>query len=124
MTDVSSNREYGSLHEAALDALPHPVMVHDDSVVLYVNPAACRAFRADDASQLVGRALSELVHPDGRAAGEQRRRMVLEQGTTFSRLDVKLLALDGSVVYANGHGQKITYNGVPAIMVTGHIQES
>lgn len=115
---------YDSLHEAALDALPHAVLVHDFSTILYVNTAACRAFRADEPSQLVGRQVAELVHPDGRAAGEQRRKMVLDQGATFTRLDVKLLALDGSVIYASGHGQRITFNGSPAIMVTGEVLES
>jgi len=122
---VESGNEHGcgSLQEAALDALPHPVMVHDKSTVLYVNPAACRVFRASDASQLVGRPISDLVHPDGRPAGEERRRMVIDDGTTFTSLRVKLLAIDGTVVYASGHGQRITYNGTPAILVTGTLAD-
>lgn len=105
------------LHEAALEALPVPVIVHDLEFVIYANAAACAAFRATDRTQIEGHLITDFVHEDGLDAGRERRRLILEEGHGFSNVLVKALAVDGTAVYFTGSGIRIVYNGRPAILI-------
>jgi len=111
-----------TLHEAALDELPWPILVHDHDCVLYVNRAALSALGARDSTQIEGRPIAEIVHPDGAEAGTARRRIVLEQGHAVTDVPVKLLGVDGVTRYAIATGRPVRYgNAEKAVLVTAVI---
>lgn len=107
------------LHEAALDSLPYPVIVHDEDTVLYANREALSWLKCADRCDLEGRPLSEIVHEDGREAGLARRRLIIERGLSLRDIAVKLIARDGSTVYAQGDAERFFFSGRPAILVVG-----
>lgn len=117
--DEATGHRNVDLHEAALDGLPLPVIVHDLEMIIYANPEACRVLGAEQRTQLEGQALSTIVHPDGREAGAQRRQLLLETGHVFRDISVKMLDLSGATVYVTGTATRIFYCGRPAIMFTG-----
>lgn len=104
------------LHEAALEGMPLPVIVHDLEMVIYANAEACRALGAASRELLEGRPLSEITHPDGREAGSERRRFLMETGHVFRDIAVKMLDVNGETVYVTGNASRIIYCGRPAIM--------
>ena len=108
------------LHEVALEAFPHPIIIHD-SHVIYMNAAARKVLRAESLEDVVGEPMRRFVHPDARDAGDVRRRMLLEQGGTINSLSVKLLSLQGSILYAICDACSIEFRGKRAIMVTGRV---
>jgi len=108
-----------SLHEAALEGLPLPIIVHDVDMIIYANPEACRVLGATDPAELEGRAISDIVHPDGREAGLQRRKLLLETGGSFRDVAVKLIDLKGATLYLTGAANCIVYCGRPAILFVG-----
>jgi len=118
---MSSSQETGSmdLYEAALEGLPLPVIVHDADMIIYANPEACRVLSARDRTQLEGLPISNIVHPDGREAGLQRRKLLLESGGSFRDVAVKLVDLEGSTLYVTGSANTIVYCGRPAILFVG-----
>jgi len=118
---MSSAQETGNmdLHEAALEGLPLPVIVHDIDMIIYANPEACRALGARDRTELEGLPISSIVHPDGREAGLQRRKLLLESGGAFRDVAVKLIDLRGSTLYLTGSANTIVYCGRPAILFVG-----
>lgn len=90
------------LAKAALDALPQPVSAYDSrDRIIYANPAAARFFGAHDGS-LAGQSVSTLMHPHTEEAARQRRRLVLDHGQSFSRIEAKLRTLDGETLHAVG----------------------
>ncbi len=104
---VSSHAAYPHgtpLEQAILDALPMPVVVHDATHIVYVNEAAAYAFRADSSDSLVGMPMCDLLHPDGRDASVERRRLLFEMGYAFSGVNAKTRACDGTVMYATTSG--------------------
>ncbi len=107
------------LHEAALEGMPLPVIVHDLEMVIYANAEACRALGAATRDLLEGRPLAELTHPDGRDAGAERRRFLMESGQVFRDIAVKMLDVNGATVYVTGSASRIVYCGRPAIMFVG-----
>jgi PAS domain S-box-containing protein len=101
-----------------LDISPHPVLIHDEHVIVYVNNATCRALKADHCDQLVGQPLRSIVHPDGHDAGAERVKMIMEDGHRFEAVPVKLTAVDGETFYAEVAGTRIYDQGKPYVLVT------
>ncbi len=108
-----------SLHEAALDELPWPILIHDQQHVLFANCVAAQALGARSSAELKGRPISEIVHPDGVEAGATRRRIVMERGHVITDVPVKLVGLDGITRYAIVTGRPIIHGDAEnAILVT------
>lgn len=107
-----------ALFEAALEAVPMPVLIHGDKTVLYANEAAVAALGGRDASDILGLELARIVHPDGAEAGTTRRTLVFEHGHTVTGAPVKLIGVDGITRHAVVNGTPIDYSGLRAIMVT------
>jgi len=105
------------IFEAALEVLPEPILIHDAERILFVNAAARRHLRATSSEDLVGRPIQTIVHPDGYSAGVERRRIVLEHGTHISALPIKLIALDGTTLYATATGIPLHTAAGTAVLV-------
>lgn len=108
-----------TLHEGSLEMLSTAMMIHNHEFVLYANRAALRVLGASDYSQIEGRPLSDIVHPDGAEAGAARRQIVMEHGHSVTNVPVKLVGVDGVARYAIASGLPITYgDNEQAILVT------
>jgi len=103
--------------EAALEVLPEPVLIHDADRILFVNAAARRFLRAESPTDLVGRPIQTIVHPDGYSAGVERRRILNDTGTPLAETPIKLVALDGTALYARGVGIPLQTSAGKAILV-------
>ena len=111
-----------SLFVAALEAIPEAILLHDAERILFVNSEARRVLRADPPENLVGRPIQTIVHPDGYTAGTQRRKVLLDHGQQLRDLPIKLIALDGTVLYATGTGILLHTPAGPAVLVMATFQ--
>lgn len=108
------------LHQAALEAFPYPVIVHTD-VILFANAAARTVLHASN-GELEGRAISSIVHEDGRSAGDERRRLFQDnRETRLTSFPTKLITLEGRTLYALCDACRVKYDAGEAIMVVGRI---
>ena len=86
----ASEARYRALVEVAPDA----IIVHQDARFVFVNPAALRLYGAVSPAQLLGGSVFDRIHPDERAAVEERLAIVKRGGTTPMR-EMRILRLDG-----------------------------
>ena len=107
----ASEERYRSLAEWT----PEPILVHGAGKTLYVNPAAIKMFGATSASDLVGKPMLELIHPDFRKTVAERLKVNAEPGGSTPMLEQKLLKLDGSVIDVEVQGVEVYFDGKPAI---------
>lgn len=91
---------HSSLACEIFDALPVAAIVHDRDTILVANAAMQRLFSATSRDQLEGHPIADIAHPDGRDAGAERRRLMLENGQRFSNIPVQMRALTGESVHA------------------------
>ncbi|HJW09631.1 MAG TPA: response regulator [Holophagaceae bacterium] len=63
-------KESESRYRTLMEQFPDAVLLRDGMVVHYANPAAVRLAGANDASQLEGRGIYDLMPPTGTASGE------------------------------------------------------
>lgn len=85
-----------SLHAAVFDALPLPALVHGHDTIKAANAGAHHLLDAETGDGLVGRPITDIIHPDARAAGAQRRSLLLDQGKAFVGLPLKLRTTTGA----------------------------
>ena len=103
--DQEALRESQKGFRSVVENAPEAIFVATGGCFRYLNPPAVRLLGAASASELLGRPLTESVHPDSHAALAEAIRQVQEcRGTTipvaqkYLRRDGAVLDIEGSVV--------------------------
>ncbi len=110
---AQSEQRYRELVELS----PEAILVHRKGRVVYANQAGCRLFGAEKSTDLVGRDIVDLVHPDHRKPFADRMRQILGQEGIAPLSEYKLLRMDRQVVEVDVLGSIIRYEGQPAVQV-------
>ena len=100
-----------------VDALPDAIYVQSDDRLVFVNPFGMRLLGAQEPGQLIGKRLSEIVHPSHLAKIKRRNQRCYRTGAASPAEEVLLCALDGSLVSVEALVIPITWDGGPAIEV-------
>ncbi|MBE0476437.1 MAG: PAS domain S-box protein [Coriobacteriia bacterium] len=109
----ASEERYRTLVELTPDAL----FVQTGGRFAYLNPAAVRLFGADDADELVGRDVFELVHPDFRDAVAARLHTLRDERRPVPAMRQKYLRLNGEAVDVEVAAVPIDFGGEPGAQV-------
>lgn len=107
-------RESEQRYRTLVQWTPEPLVVCRGDSILYVNPAAVEIFGAGSASDLVGSAMIDRIHPDSRLAAASLVRDFADHGLNSPMMVQKLLRLDGTVMDVEVRGTAISYDGEPA----------
>ncbi|WP_224269306.1 PAS domain S-box protein [Haloprofundus salinisoli] len=101
-----------------VETSPSPIGIYtEDSRLAYVNEAAVGYFGAEDADDLVGRSILELVDESDLDRARERSRGVLEERTTASPSELHLRGLDGRPLHAVLATAPITFEGDDAAQI-------
>jgi len=100
-----------------LEHSPDPMCVHADGRVVYVNPAGLRGIAAQSAEDLVGRMITDFVHPDSIAPMLTRIAGLQKEGDASPASEAVMLRLDGSPVDAEVVSVLTSWDGKPAYQV-------
>jgi diguanylate cyclase (GGDEF)-like protein/PAS domain S-box-containing protein len=98
----------------ALVRLPHPVVIHRDGIILWVNQAAVRLVGADSPDQLIGRQALEFVAPEQRAEASQRIAALHGQQDLADGAAFTITRLDGQRVEVETSAAAMDWAGRPA----------
>ncbi|GLC27830.1 hybrid sensor histidine kinase/response regulator [Roseisolibacter agri] len=96
---------------------PDAVIVHADDRIQLVNDAARRQLGAASASQLVGRPLLDLVHPDAKPSAAERLRHVLAAEEPASAVELPFRRLDGQEVHGELAATAFEFEGRAATLM-------
>ena len=118
MTARSDGDGQAALYRAALDVLPDPIVIYDDTQVLYANDAACRLLGGAKEMQLQGRRVEAFVLPELAEVSTQRRAYVMEQGIELKNLIVKVRGLNGEPTVLRVDIRPISFESSTAAMAT------
>ncbi|WP_420476589.1 EAL domain-containing protein [Noviherbaspirillum sp. ST9] len=93
----ASLREAEERYRKVVELSPDAILVQQDGVFVYANPAALRLLGAARMSEIVGKPMFDFVHPDFHALVRQRI-ACLQRGDTLSAAEERLIRLDRSEV--------------------------
>ncbi|HUL61503.1 MAG TPA: PAS domain S-box protein, partial [Methanocella sp.] len=85
--------------------------------IAYINGVGARILGAKDQSELIGRPIAEVVHPDHHKLVARRIKVICEQDRPVPVIELVFVRLDGSVVDVESMATKVYYEGKPAIRV-------
>lgn len=101
------------------DHAPHPVWVHQDLRLVYVNNAAVQVFGGQSADDMLGRSPLDFVDEPSRNLVQQRIRTILNGKATPRHL-LHLRRCDRSLFDAEVVAWPIVFEGAPAVQATLH----
>src|SRR4030042_1210403 len=102
-----SKERYRSLVELSPDA----IAVHSEGKYVYVNPSGVKLFGVTEASELVGKKVLDLVHPDYQKIVSERIQLSYEQRIQTPIIESKIVRLDGRSVDVEAMSTPIIYIG-------------
>jgi len=111
----ASEARYRQLVEFSLDA----IWIHTDDNLVYLNPEATRVFGVAEPSQLLGRPVDEIIHPDEHARARERRAMMHSTGRRAPLTVMTFLRADGTPVLLEVKASPIEYDGRKSIVAVG-----
>lgn len=85
-------------YRSLVEHIPDGVCVHERGTVVYVNPAAVRLVGAASAAEVVGRPLTDFVHPRFVPAMLNRIARLTGEGAASPPAEMTLLRVDGTTV--------------------------
>lgn len=110
-------RDSEARYRTLVEWSPDPVLVHRMGTILYANPAAVRTFGASDASELLGRNTSTLVHPDFQEQQRQRMQAIVAKEAIPPLAESRFVHMDGTAFDVEVQGTAILFEGQSAIHV-------
>ncbi|MFZ5775750.1 MAG: PAS domain S-box protein [Thermodesulfobacteriota bacterium] len=104
---------------ALVESSPDAIFIQTNGRFAFVNPATVALFGATDEKQLLGKPVLEQFHPEIRATAAERIRQLNTERQAASRLEERILRLDGTELDAEFSGVPFTYCGENGALVFG-----
>ncbi|NOX37173.1 MAG: PAS domain S-box protein [Calditrichaeota bacterium] len=109
---LESEERYRRLVELS----PDGIIIHQDGVIRFINPAGIRIFGGEKPEDFIGQPILKFVHPDYHDIVRERiKKMEVEKEAPL--IDEVLLRLDGSEFYAEVAAVPTIYQGKQAYQV-------
>lgn len=113
----SDLRESEERYRNLLEVAPVGIAVHSKGKIVFTNPAGARLLGADSEEQIIGKPITEIIHPDNLEAARARiQRMLAGEQGLYPVEDV-YLRLDGAPVNVEVMATALPYAGEPAVQV-------
>lgn len=100
-----------------VDLSPETIAVHNEGKIVYANAAGARLLGASKAEELIGRSLSDFVHPDYVERVEAWVRQTQEEGKPTDLTEIKMVRLGGEIIDVEIRGMPIAYGRLPATQI-------
>ena len=104
-------------HRALVEFSPHAIFVNCEDRVVYANQACVKLFGAIAPSQLFGKAVLDLVHPESHAQIQNRIAAMRATNQAVPMIEERFVGLDGSIIEVEVAAAPIMFEGKPAIQV-------
>jgi diguanylate cyclase (GGDEF)-like protein/PAS domain S-box-containing protein len=100
-----------------VDLSPDAIVVHQMGDVRFVNPAGVRFAGHRDPAEILGRSITEFVHPESIAAMVARIGALSEPGAVSEPAEARIVKADGSEMLVESTSVRTTWAGEPAFQV-------
>ncbi|UYN92828.1 MAG: GAF domain-containing protein [Anaerolineales bacterium] len=109
-------RESRERYQSLVDMMPDAIMVHQNGLVAFANPAAVKLLGISDLETLIGTPMIDVVHPEYKEIVAERIRSA-EAGQSQTVLEQKFVRSDGSVIDVEVTGSPFTFEDEPATQI-------
>lgn len=110
-------RESEERYRLLVDNSPYAIIVQQEGMINYVNPAAAKLYLADAAGDLVGKPLSQIIDPEQWPALERQIGLQKAGESVTFPLESRNIRLDGSEIDVEMTASPFIMGGQPATQV-------
>lgn len=110
-------RESEERYRQLVELSPDAIFLNHEGKFYFVNGATLELFRARSPDQLIGRPVTDVIHPDYRALVNERVRQILEYGIKTPLVEQRNIRLDGTEVDIEVTASPLTYQGKRMVQV-------
>ncbi len=110
-------RESEERYRRLLELAPVGIAVHSEGRIVFTNPAGARLLGAASEAQLIGRPITDIIHPDNLATSAARIRRMLAGEVGLYPVEDVYLRLDGTPIPVEVDATRLLYAGKPAVQV-------
>jgi PAS domain S-box-containing protein len=104
-------------YQMLVEAAPVGIGLLSGEVFVYANPAGARLLGASSPAEIVGRRLTDFVHPAYLPLVRERLRQGIVERRPLEPIEEKVIRLDGTVIDVEVRSLPVTYRGRPALQV-------
>jgi PAS domain S-box-containing protein len=110
--DFKQNEHFRYLVETS----PDPIAIHSDYNLVYINKAGADLL-GWDMEQLIGKDVSEIIHPDSMEESRTHVKQMLRDGKPSNTRQISLIGKQGQRIEVSIKSHLTSYMGKPAIHV-------
>ena len=110
-------RDSEERYRCLVEVSPDTVAVYANERIVYVNPAGVKLLGGHHESELIGKPVLDIVHPDYKEMIRQRVIGPMEHGKTQPMTEEKYLCVDGTAVDVEVVSVPITFKGKAAVQI-------
>ncbi|MFA4911105.1 MAG: PAS domain S-box protein [Desulfobacteria bacterium] len=110
-------KESEQRYRQLLEVAPVSIAVHSEGKLVFTNPAGARMIGANSPQELVGKPISEIVHPEGWEIAKDRIQRMFEGEQGLYPVEDKYIRLDGTAFPVEVVAAPFTYQDKPAVQV-------
>lgn len=110
-------RESEERYRRLIELSPDTVIIQSEGKIVFINPAGLKLLGAGHSSEIIGKTMLDLIHPDFRESAIKRVTQLSGSKTTVPLIEYKFLRLDGKPVDVEVMSVAFLYNTVPAIQI-------
>ena len=118
--DITDRKSSEQGFQAVVENMLDPVVIHQDGLVVFSNPAGVRLIGAESQEQILGTSIYDYLLSEGRSGAEERVAEVVSKGITVAGVEEKFRALDGRIVIAEVSSMPIDYRGRACVLSICH----
>ena len=109
-------KESEDRYRRLVELSPDAIVVHQDGIFTYLNPAAVNLWGAATVNDLIGKSIFQVVHPDNRHHVTERIDYIQRFHKPTSLVEQKCLRLDGTEIDVEVTGLPFISNGKSAVL--------
>jgi PAS domain S-box-containing protein len=110
-------QESEARYRGLLEAAPVGIAVQQRDRIVYCNPAGLRLMGAATDAELIGKPVSQVIHPDDLPFAAQLQRRLMAGETSMFPVEVRFVRTDGTITDVDLTASLITYREAPAIQI-------
>jgi PAS domain S-box-containing protein/putative nucleotidyltransferase with HDIG domain len=96
------------------------IIVHWEGKILYANSYAAEKIGCSDVDDLIGREITEFIHPEDLPACMQRIENMLVNGADYSKVEERYITKGGQTINVEVSAKPIDYEEGPALLAVIH----
>lgn len=110
-------KESEERYRVLVESSPEPIVVYEDFIIVFVNPAALQLIGAGSAKEMIGEPVSRFLHPDDLAILPEQLGQLFTEQRASDIVEKRLIRLDGEIISVEVKAVPIKFQGKLSVLL-------